>query len=105
MGIGEKNMRQYTKPDKEEDTTISYDEACETVREMAPAPTLVFKALEYGQEPMTKQDLTEETLLPDRTVRYALNQLDEEKLVYGEFVLHDARKRKYGLNVDFDEDQ
>ena len=36
-------------------------------------------------------------LLPDRTVRYALNRLDEAGLVESRYSFVDARKRVYAL--------
>jgi len=43
--------------------------------------------------------LADESLLPDRTVRYALNRLEEEGLVDSRYSFKDARKQVYYLTV------
>ena len=48
---------------------------------------------------MTQQEIAEETLLPARTVRYALNRLDEENVIDSRFSFSDARKRLYTLDI------
>ncbi|ELY56536.1 hypothetical protein C491_13392 [Natronococcus amylolyticus DSM 10524] len=48
---------------------------------------------------MTQQQIADESLLPNRTVRYALNRLDEENVVDSRFSFSDARKRLYSLNI------
>ncbi len=69
------------------------------VRELPPSAKLVAKVLEYN-DTMTQQQIAEETLLPSRTVRYALNRLDEENVVESRFSFSDARKRLYTLDID-----
>ncbi|AFZ71812.1 MarR family transcriptional regulator [Natronobacterium gregoryi] len=71
----------------------------EDVRDLPPSAKLVAKVLEYN-ETMTQQQIAEETLLPSRTVRYALNRLDEENVVDSRFSFSDARKRLYTLDID-----
>ena len=71
----------------------------EAVRELPPSAKLVAKVLEYN-DTMTQQQLAEETLLPARTVRYALNRLDEAGVVDSRFSFADARKRLYSLSID-----
>lgn len=68
----------------------------EQLRSLPPSAKLVAKVLEY-QGTLTQSQLAEETLLPPRTVRYALNRLDEESLVESRFSFTDARKRMYSL--------
>ena len=65
----------------------------ERLRELPPSAKLVYKVLEYDDE------LTEETLLPARTVRYALTRLAEADLVDSRFSFTDARKRIYSLGT------
>ncbi|GGN18308.1 MarR family transcriptional regulator [Halarchaeum nitratireducens] len=76
------------------------DEATvEQLRDLPPSAKLVAKVLEY-EESLTQSELAEETLLPPRTVRYALTRLDEAGVVDSRFSFVDARKRLYTLAVD-----
>jgi DNA-binding MarR family transcriptional regulator len=70
----------------------------ESIREMPPSAKLVAKVLDYN-ETLTQSQLAEETLLPPRTVRYALSRLEEADAVDSRFSFSDARKRLYTLNV------
>jgi DNA-binding MarR family transcriptional regulator len=70
----------------------------EAVRDLPPSAKLVAKELEYGGS-STQQALAEETLLPPRTVRYALTRLEEVGAVESRFSFTDARKRVYELTV------
>jgi DNA-binding MarR family transcriptional regulator len=70
----------------------------EAVRDLPPSAKLVAKELEYGG-PSTQQALAGETLLPARTVRYALTRLEEVGAVDSRFSFTDARKRVYELTV------
>ncbi|ELY78295.1 helix-turn-helix domain-containing protein [Natrinema pallidum] len=69
------------------------------VRDLPPSAKLVAKVLEYN-DTMTQQQIADETLLPSRTVRYALNRLDEENVIDSRFSFSDARKRLYSLGID-----
>lgn len=69
----------------------------EALRELPPSAKLVAKVLEYN-ETLTQSELTDETLLPARTVRYALSRLEEEGIVQSRFSFTDARKRLYSLS-------
>ncbi|MES3517765.1 MAG: helix-turn-helix domain-containing protein, partial [Natronomonas sp.] len=64
----------------------------ESLRELPPSAKLVAKVLE-GDAPLSQGQLAEESLLPDRTVRYALNRLEDEELVDSRYSFHDARKQ------------
>ncbi len=75
------------------------DAGWEAVRELPPSAKLVAKVLEYN-ETLTQSQLAEETLLPPRTVRYALNRLEEVGVVESRFSFSDARKRLYTLSID-----
>ena len=68
------------------------------VRDLPPSAKLVAKVLDYN-DTLTQSDLAEETLLPPRTVRYALSRLEEEGVVDARFSFADARKRIYSLAV------
>lgn len=71
----------------------------EAVRELPPSAKLVAKILEYNDS-LTQSELAEETLLPPRTVRYALNRLEEVDVVDSRFSFADARKRIYTLDIE-----
>lgn len=69
------------------------------LRECPPSAKLVAKTLEYDG-PLTQQQLAEETLLPRRTVRYAISRLDEIGVIESRISLTDARKQVYQLDPD-----
>jgi len=71
----------------------------DAVRELPPSAKLVAKTLEYN-EALTQSQLAEETLLPPRTVRYALTRLEEVDVVDSRFSFADARKRIYTLSIE-----
>ncbi|MFB6117097.1 MarR family transcriptional regulator [Halosegnis sp.] len=75
---------------------MSDPEFRERLRELPPSAKLVAKVLE-GSSPLSQGQLAEESLLPDRTVRYALNRLEEAELVGSRHSFHDARKQVYFL--------
>lgn len=64
------------------------------LRDLPPSAKLVAKVLETD-EPLAQGELVEETLLPDRTVRYALNRLEDVGLVGSRHSFDDARKLVY----------
>lgn len=68
------------------------------VRDLPPSAKLVAKVLDYD-DGLTQTELAEETLLPPRTVRYALSRLEEVGAVDSRFSFSDARKRLYTLTV------
>lgn len=68
------------------------------VRDLPPSAKLVVKVLDYHGT-LTQSELAEETLLPPRTVRYALSRLEEVGAVDARFSFSDARKRLYSLRV------
>jgi DNA-binding MarR family transcriptional regulator len=68
----------------------------ERLRELPPSAKLVATVLD-GSSPLSQGQLAEESLLPDRTVRYALNRLEEQDLVESRYSFHDARKQVYFL--------
>jgi DNA-binding MarR family transcriptional regulator len=80
---------------------VSRDESADRwadVRDLPPSAKLVAKVLEYN-ETMSQSQLAEETLLPSRTVRYALTRLEEADAVESRFSFSDARKRLYSLKI------
>ncbi|EMA06792.1 Winged helix-turn-helix DNA-binding [Haloarcula vallismortis] len=74
------------------------EEFRDTLRELPPSAKLVAKVLE-DDAPLSQGDLAENSLLPDRTVRYALNRLEESELVDSRYSFTDARKQVYFLTV------
>ena len=78
------------------DDVLSDTEYRDRLRELPPSAKLVSKVLE-GDSPLSQGQLAEESLLPDRTVRYALNRLEESDLVDSRYSVQDARKQVYSL--------
>jgi DNA-binding MarR family transcriptional regulator len=72
----------------------------DVLAELPPSAKLVVKVLEYNDDALTQSALAEKTLLPARTVRYALTQLEDHDLVNSRFSFADARKRCYSLSFD-----
>ncbi len=71
----------------------------EAVADLPPSAKLVAKVLEYNDR-LTQSQLAEETMLPPRTVRYALTRLEEVGAVDSRFSFTDARKRVYTLGIE-----
>ena len=76
--------------------TLSADEYRDRLRDLPPSAKLVAKVLETDS-PLSQGQLAEESLLPDRTVRYALNRLEDVGLVGSRYSFRDARKQVYFL--------
>jgi DNA-binding MarR family transcriptional regulator len=74
-------------------------EGWEAVRDLPPSAKLVAKVLEYN-DTLTQNQLADETLLPPRTVRYALTRLDDAGVIESHFSFTDARKRIYTLTIE-----
>ncbi|PSP61303.1 ArsR family transcriptional regulator [Halobacteriales archaeon QH_8_67_36] len=70
----------------------------ERLRELPPSAKLVAKVLE-DDAPLSQGRLAETSLLPDRTVRYALNRLEESDLVDSRYSFTDARRQVYFLTA------
>lgn len=71
----------------------------EAVHDLPPSAKLVYKVLEYNDS-LTQSQLADRTLLPARTVRYALSRLEDIDAVDSRFSFSDARKRLYTLKLD-----
>jgi len=69
----------------------------ECLRELPPSAKLVAKVLE-SDAPLPQGQLVERSLLPERTVRYALTRLEDADLVGTRHSLQDARKQVYYLD-------
>jgi len=75
---------------------LSESEYVDRLRELPPSAKLVAKVLET-KAPLSQGQLAEESLLPERTVRYALNRLEDTDLVEARYSVKDARKQVYSL--------
>lgn len=62
--------------------------------DLPPSAKLVFMTLEY-EGPLTQKAIVERTELASRTVRNALNTLQEAQLVEEELYHEDLRQRQY----------
>jgi len=71
----------------------------EVVEDLPPSAKLVAKVLEYN-DTLTQSQLADETMLPPRTVRYALSRLEDAGVVTSRFSFADARKRIYTLTIE-----
>jgi DNA-binding transcriptional ArsR family regulator len=79
-----------------DDAILSDPDVRERLRELPPSAKLVAKVLE-GSDPLSQGQLAEESLLPDRTVRYALSRLEDAGLIDARYSFRDARKQVYFL--------
>ncbi len=80
-------------------TTEPDNTGWDAVADLPPSAKLVAKVLEYNDR-LTQSQLADETMLPPRTVRYALTRLEEVGAVDSRFSFTDARKRVYALSLD-----
>ncbi|MFB6084886.1 MAG: ArsR family transcriptional regulator [Halorientalis sp.] len=75
----------------------------ETIADLPPSAKLVYKVLEYNG-PLTQKGIVEESMLSARTVRYALERLEEVGAVDEDVYFADARQNLYEI-VDDAEDE
>lgn len=78
-----------------ESSTVGWD----AVADLPPSAKLVAKVLQYNDR-LTQSQLASETMLPARTVRYALTRLEDAGAVESRFSFTDARKRVYALTIE-----
>lgn len=71
----------------------------ERVADLPPSAKLVYTVLEY-QGPLTQKQIVEESMLSSRTVRYALERLEEMRVVEEEIYFADARQNLYQLTPE-----
>ncbi|WP_267643432.1 ArsR family transcriptional regulator [Haloarchaeobius amylolyticus] len=76
-----------------------WERAAEALAEYPPSVKFVAKVLDVEGE-LSQQRLVEETLLPVRTVRYAVNTLEQDGHLESRHCFRDARKRLYSLDLD-----
>jgi DNA-binding MarR family transcriptional regulator len=91
---------QHRAPTPDDTTDSQTNPPTDVLAELPPSAKLVAKVLEYNDDALTQSELAEKTLLPARTVRYALTQLEDHDLVNSRFSFADARKRCYSLSFD-----
>lgn len=70
----------------------------EDIDELPPSAKLVFKVLEYNGA-LTQKQIVEESMLSARTVRYALERLEELGVVQEDVYFADARQNLYEIDV------
>ncbi|MFB6094635.1 MAG: MarR family transcriptional regulator [Halanaeroarchaeum sp.] len=64
--------------------------------ELPPSAKLVYKVLEYNGT-LSQSAIADRSLLPARTVRYALGRLEDRGVVESRPSFEDARKRLYTI--------
>lgn len=70
----------------------------EDIDDLPPSAKLVFKVLEYNGA-LTQKQIVEESMLSARTVRYALERLEELDVVSEDVYFADARQNLYEIDV------
>lgn len=70
--------------------------SAEDIDELPPSAKLVLQSL-HGTDGHTTSELAEEADLAERTIRYALAQLDEMGIIESQYLLSDPQTRKYML--------
>ncbi len=68
----------------------------EELTDLPPSAKLVYKVLEYHGA-MTQKSIVEESMLSARTVRYALERLEDIDIVSEDVYFADARQNLYEL--------
>jgi predicted transcriptional regulator len=71
----------------------------EELEDLPPSAKLVFKVLEYDG-PLTQKQIVQESMLSARTVRYALERLQDIGIVDEDVYFADARQSLYELTAD-----
>lgn len=82
-------------------SSLSTPGTCTDLYDLPPSAKLVAKILEYEGD-STQSKLAESTLLPARTVRSALTELEDNGLVTSRISFMDARQRIYSLETNPD---
>ena len=71
----------------------------EELGDLPPSAKLVFKVLEYNG-PLTQKGIVEESMLSARTVRYALERLEDIGVITEDVYFADARQNLYEIAED-----
>ena len=74
------------------------DQSAEEISDLPPSAKLVYKVLEYNG-PLTQKGIVEESMLSARTVRYALERLENIGVVDEDVYFADARQNLYQLTA------
>ena len=77
------------------------DQIEEALGDLPPSAKLVYKVLEYNHH-LPQKKLVEKSRLSTRTLRYALNELEDAGLVESRPGLYDARQTCYSIAADVD---
>jgi len=75
----------------------------EEIDDLPPSAKLVFKVLEYKGS-LTQKEIVDESMLSARTVRYALERLEDIGVVEENIYFADARQNLYDITVQTDAD-
>lgn len=75
---------------------MSEADGADELADLPPSAKLVYKVLEYNG-PLTQKKIVEESMLSARTVRYALERLDEVGVITEDVYFADARQNLYEL--------
>jgi predicted transcriptional regulator len=67
------------------------------IADLPPSAKLVYKVLEYNG-PLTQKGIVQESMLSARTVRYALERLDEIGVITEDVYFADARQNLYEID-------
>jgi DNA-binding MarR family transcriptional regulator len=78
------------------------DAAEETVKDLPPSCKLIYFVLKQ-EGPMTQITLADESMLPERTVRYAINRLVEIDALSKRIHIKDARQNVYDIHETAEE--
>jgi predicted transcriptional regulator len=68
----------------------------EGIADLPPSAKLVYKVLEYNG-PLTQKGIVQESMLSARTVRYALERLDDIGVIEEDVYFADARQNLYEI--------
>ncbi|MFC7058310.1 winged helix-turn-helix domain-containing protein [Halovenus salina] len=68
----------------------------EGIADLPPSAKLVYKVLEYNG-PLTQKGIVQESMLSARTVRYALERLEEIDVIEEDVYFADARQNLYEI--------
>jgi len=74
------------------------------VQDLPPSAKLVLKVLEYNGG-LTQKQIVENSRLSQRTVRDALDRLQEADVVEKDIYIPDARQNLYRLKIDESDDE
>ena len=72
------------------------DSVEDDIEDLPPSAKLVYKVLEYNGS-LTQKEIVSESMLSARTVRYALERLEEVNAVSENVYFADARQNLYAL--------